>query len=74
MRRRRRRGWLPRPVTRNHSAVGGPLGLDPQDRYWTKATVQASPSRLDPIVVSAGGRATVLMASSARIYKRTQLP
>jgi hypothetical protein len=41
---------------------------------WTKATVQASPSRLDPIVVSTGGRATVLMASSARIYKRTQLP
>lgn len=41
---------------------------------WTKATVQASPSRLDPIVVSGGGQATVLMASSARIYKRTQLP
>ena len=41
---------------------------------WTKATVQASPSRLDPIVVSAGGRTTVLMASSARIYRRTQLP
>jgi hypothetical protein len=44
------------------------------DGDWTKASVQASPSRLDPIVVSAGGRATVLMASSARIYKRTQLP
>jgi hypothetical protein len=41
---------------------------------WTKATVQASPSRLDPITVSESGRATVLMASSARIYKRTQLP
>ena len=44
------------------------------DGDWTKAGVQASPSRLDPIVVSAGGGATVLMASSARIYKRTQLP
>jgi hypothetical protein len=41
---------------------------------WTKATVQASPSRLDPIVVSFGPQAVVLMASSARIYKRTQLP
>jgi hypothetical protein len=41
---------------------------------WTKATVETSPSRLDPIVVSEGGRATVLMASTARIYKRTQLP
>jgi hypothetical protein len=40
---------------------------------WTKATVQASPSRLDPIVVSFGPQAVVLMASSARIYKRTQL-
>jgi hypothetical protein len=40
---------------------------------WTKATVQASPSRLDPIVVSFGPQAIVFMASSARIYKRTQL-
>ena len=44
-----------------------------RDHAWTKITVQASPSRLDPIVVSESGRATVLMASSARIYRRTQL-
>jgi hypothetical protein len=43
------------------------------DGDWTKATVQASPSRLDPIVVSFGPQAIVFMASSARIYKRTQL-
>jgi hypothetical protein len=41
---------------------------------WTKATVYPAPSRLDPIVVSAGGRATVWMASAVRIYQWTHCP
>ncbi|HEV8423586.1 MAG TPA: hypothetical protein VGS14_00125 [Actinomycetes bacterium] len=40
---------------------------------WTKATVYPAASRLDPIVLSVGGKATVLMASATRIYKRTQI-
>jgi hypothetical protein len=39
---------------------------------WTKATVSTVESRLNPIVVSRAGQATVLMASAARIYARTQ--
>jgi hypothetical protein len=40
---------------------------------WTKATVSTVESRLNPIVVSRSGRATVLMASAARLYARTQV-
>jgi hypothetical protein len=40
---------------------------------WTKATVSSTESRLNPIVVSRSGQATVVMASAARIYARTQL-
>jgi hypothetical protein len=50
-------------------------------RCWPRKSATAPgprppsrPRRLDPMTVSEGGRATVLMASSARIYKRTQLP
>ena len=41
---------------------------------WTKATVSTVESRLNPLVVSRSGRATVLMASATRIYARTQVP
>jgi hypothetical protein len=41
---------------------------------WTKATVSTVESRLNPLVVSRAGRATVLMASATRIYARTQVP
>jgi hypothetical protein len=40
---------------------------------WTKATVSTVESRLNPIVVSRSGRATVLMASATRLYARTQV-
>ena len=41
---------------------------------WTKATVSTVDSRLDPLVLSRGGRATVLMASATRVYARIQVP
>jgi hypothetical protein len=41
---------------------------------WTKATVSTVESRLNPAVVSRSGRGTVLMASSTRVYARTQVP
>jgi len=41
---------------------------------WTKATVSIVESRLNPLVASRSGRGTVLMASSTRIYARTQVP
>jgi hypothetical protein len=41
---------------------------------WTTATVSTVDSRLNPLVLSRSGRATVLMASPTRIYARTQAP
>jgi len=41
---------------------------------WTKSTVSSVESRLNPLVLSRSGRATVLMASTTRLYARTQVP
>jgi hypothetical protein len=41
---------------------------------WTKTTVSTVESRLNPLVLSRAGRATVLMASATRGYAHTQRP
>jgi hypothetical protein len=56
------------------SGVGTVLAERSPRGTWSKTTVSTVESRLNPVVVSRAGRATVLMASSTRIYARTQLP
>jgi hypothetical protein len=55
------------------SGVGTVLAERGAGGTWTRATVSTVESRLNPLVVSRSGRATVLMASSTRIYARTQV-